>query len=129
MDMGEISNLKSQISNLNKMERKKNTQPKLKLRKGDIVKVLAGDSKGQQGRILEVLLDKRRALVEGVNMVSKHTKPNAKNTQGGIVKKEATIHISNLMLVDGKGNTTRVGRRVEEDQLVRYSKKSGEVIK
>jgi len=111
------------------MERKKNTQPKLKLRKGDIVKVIAGDSKGQQGRILEVLLDKRRALVEGVNLVSKHTKPNAKQTQGGIIKKEATIHISNLMLVDGKGNATRVGRRVEGDSLVRYSKKSEEVIK
>src|SRR5436190_2903843 len=111
------------------MERKKNKQPKLKLRKGDIVKVLAGDSKGSQGRILEVLLDKRRVLVEGVNMVSKHTKPNAKQTQGGIVKKEATIHISNLMLVDGKGNTTRVGRKEEDGKLVRYSKKSGEIIK
>ncbi len=111
------------------MERKKNKQPKLKLRKGDIVKVISGDSKGQQGRILEVLLDKRRALVEGVNLVSKHTKPNAKNTQGGIVKKEATIHVSNLMLVDGKGNTTRVGRRVEEGKIIRYSKKSGEEIK
>jgi len=111
------------------MERKKNKQPKLKLRKGDIVKVVAGDSKGSQGRILEVLLDKRRALVEGVNMVSKHTKPNAKQTQGGIVKKEATIHISNLMLIDGKGNATRVGRKVEEGKLVRYSKKSGEEIK
>ena len=120
-----ICNLEKNI----KMERKKNKQPKLKLRKGDIVKVIAGDSKGQQGRILEVLLDKRRALVEGVNLVSKHTKPNAKNTQGGIVKKEATIHLSNLMLVDGKGNVTRVGRRVEGDKLVRYSKKSEEVIK
>ncbi len=111
------------------MERKKNKQPKLKLRKGDIVKVLAGDSKGSQGRILEILLDKRRVLVEGVNMVSKHTKPNAKQTQGGIVKKEATIHISNLMLVDGKGNATRVGRKEEDGKLVRYSKKSGEAIK
>ncbi|MCX6291359.1 MAG: 50S ribosomal protein L24 [Bacteroidetes bacterium] len=111
------------------MERKKNKQPKLKLRKGDIVKVVSGDSKGQQGRILEVLLEKRRALVEGVNMVSKHTKPNAKNTQGGIVKKEATIHISNLMLIDGKGNATRVGRKEEGGKIVRYSKKSGEVIK
>jgi large subunit ribosomal protein L24 len=111
------------------MERSKNKQPKLKLRKGDIVKVVSGDSKGQQGRILEVLLDKKRALVEGVNLVSKHTKPNAKNTQGGIVKKEATIHISNLMLVDGKGNATRVGRKMEGDKLVRYSKKTGEVIK
>jgi len=111
------------------MERKSNKQPKLNLRKGDIVKVIAGDSKGQQGRILEMMLTSRKALVEGVNLVSKSTKPNSKNTQGGIVKKEAPIHVSNLMLVDGKGNTTRVGRKVEGDKLVRYSKKSGEVIK
>ena len=111
------------------MERKKNKQPKLKIRKGDIVKVIAGDSKGMQGRVLDVILEKNRAFVEGVNLVSKHTKPNAKNTQGGIVKKEAPIHISNLMLIDGKGNTTRVGRREEEGKLVRYSKKSEEVIK
>ena len=111
------------------MERKKNKQPKLKIRKGDTVKVIAGDSKGMQGRVLEVILEKNRAFVEGVNLVSKHSKPNAKNTQGGIVKKEAPIHISNLMLVDGKGNTTRVGRKEEDGKLVRYSKKSEEVIK
>lgn len=111
------------------MERSKNKQVKLKIRKGDIVKILAGDSKGQQGRVLEVILDKRRVLVEGVNMVSKSTKPNAKNTQGGIVKKEMPIHISNVMIIDGKGNVTRVGRRVEDGKLVRYSKKSQEVIK
>ncbi len=111
------------------MERKYNKQPKLNLRKGDIVKVIAGDSRGSQGRVLEVLREKRRVLVEGVNLVSKHTKPNAKQTQGGIVKKEAAIHISNVMLVDGKGNTTRVGRKMENGTLVRYSKKSEEVIK
>lgn len=111
------------------MERSKNKQPKLKIRKGDIVKVMAGDSKGSQGRVLEVMLADRRVLVEGVNLVSKHSKPNAKNTQGGIVKKEMPIHISNVMLIDGKGNTTRVGRRMEEGKLVRYSKKSDEVIK
>jgi len=111
------------------MERSKNKQPKLKIRKGDIVKVMAGDSKGSQGRVLEVNLDNRKVLVEGVNLVSKSTKPNAKNTQGGIIKKEMPIHISNVMLVDGKGNTTRVGRRVEEGKLVRYSKKSQEIIK
>jgi large subunit ribosomal protein L24 len=111
------------------MERKYNKQPKLNLRKGDIVKVIAGDSKGSQGRVLEVLRDKRKVLVEGVNLVSKHTKPNAKQTQGGILKKEAAIHISNVMLVDGKGNTTRVGRRNENGELVRFSKKSEEVIK
>jgi large subunit ribosomal protein L24 len=111
------------------MERKKNKQPKLKVRKGDIVKVIAGDSKGMQGRVLEIILEKNRAFVEGVNMVSKHSRPNAKNTQGGIVKKEAPIHISNLMVVDGKGNATRVGRKEEDGKLVRYSKKSEEVIK
>jgi large subunit ribosomal protein L24 len=111
------------------MERKFNKQPKLHLRKGDIVKVIAGDSKGSQGRILEIIADKRRVLIEGVNIISKHTKPNAKQTQGGIVKKEAPIHISNVMLVDGKGNVTRVGRRLEDNKLVRYSKKSEEVIK
>ncbi|MFM8431525.1 MAG: 50S ribosomal protein L24 [Bacteroidota bacterium] len=111
------------------MERKSNKQPKLNVRKGDTVKVISGDSKGSQGRVLEVIVAERRILVEGVNMVTKHTKPNAKNTQGGIVKKEAPIHISNVMVVDGKGNTTRVGRRMEGDKLVRYSKKSGEVIK
>ena len=111
------------------MERKYNKQPKLNLRKGDIVKVIAGDSKGTQGRILEIIPETRRVLVEGVNMVSKHTKPNAKNTQGGIVKKESPIHISNVMLVDGKGKTTRVARKVEDSKSVRYSKKSEEVIK
>ena len=111
------------------MERKSNKQPKLNVRKGDTVKVMAGDSKGAQGRVLEVIVKERRILVEGVNMVTKHTKPNAKNTQGGIIKQEAPIHISNVMVVDGKGNTTRVGRRMEDGKLVRYSKKSGEVIK
>jgi large subunit ribosomal protein L24 len=111
------------------MERTKNKQPRLKIRKGDIVKVMAGDSKGSQGRVLEVNLTNRKVLVEGVNLVSKSTKPNAKNTQGGIIKKEMPIHVSNVMLVDGKGNTTRVGRRVEEGKLVRYSKKSNEIIK
>lgn len=111
------------------MERKYNKQQKLNLRKGDIVKVIAGDSRGSQGRVLEVLRDKRKVIVEGVNLVSKHTKPNAKQTQGGIIKKESAIHISNVMLVDGKGNVTRVGRKMEEGKLVRYSKKSEEVIK
>jgi large subunit ribosomal protein L24 len=111
------------------MERKYNKQPKLHLKKGDIVKVIAGDSKGSQGRILEIIADKRMVLVEGVNIVSKHSKPNAKQTQGGIIKKEAPIHISNVMLIDGKGNVTRVGRHMEDDKLVRYSKKSEEVIK
>ena len=114
------------------MEKKKHAQPtKLKIRKGDLVKVMAGDSKGTQGKIVEVLVDKGRAIVEGANMVSKHTKPNAANPNGGIVKQEAAIHISNLMLVDPKtGDTTRVGRKLNDaGKLVRVAKKSGEEIK
>ncbi len=111
------------------MERKFNKQPKLNLRKGDIVKVITGDSRGAQGRILEVISKDRKLIVEGVNLVSKHTKPNAKNTQGGIVKKEAPIHMSNVMLIDGKGKNTRVGYKEVDGKLVRYSKKSEEVIK
>ena len=105
---------------------------KLHIKKGDTVKVIAGNSKGQEGKIIEVLVAKSRALVEGVNMVSKHTKPNAANPQGGIVKQEASIHISNLMVVDPKyGEATRIGRKLDEKtgKLTRYSKKSGEVIK
>lgn len=106
-------------------------QKKLHVKKGDTVMVITGESKGQKGRVLEVNREKNRALVEGVNLVSKHTKPNAKSPQGGIVKKEAPIHISNLMLVDPTtGKPTRIGRRLnDKDKLVRYSKKSGEEIK
>ncbi len=112
------------------MESKNIQQPKLKIRKGDMVKVISGDSKGQQGKVLEVMPIANRALVEKVNIVAKHSRPNAKNTQGGIVKKEAPIHLSNLMLVDPKGGKpTRVGRKVVDGKLVRYAKKSGEVIK
>ena len=103
---------------------------KIHIKKGDTVKVLSGDDKGQTGKVLKVEVKKYRAFVEGVNLISKHTKPNAKSPQGGIVKKEASVHISNLMLVDGKGNATRIGRRLgDKDRLVRYSKKSGEEIK
>lgn len=104
---------------------------KLNIKKGDTVKVIAGDSKGKQGKVLEVDVEKMQAIVEGVNLVSKHTKPNAKNAQGGIVKKEAGIHISNLMVVDNSGKPTRVGRKLDSktNKSVRYSKKSGEVIK
>jgi large subunit ribosomal protein L24 len=106
-------------------------QKKLHIKKGDTVFVNAGESKGQQGRVLEVLRKNDRAIVEGINLVSKHTKPNAKSPQGGIVKKEASVHISNLMLVDpSTGKPTRIGRRPNaENRLVRYSKKSGEEIK
>ncbi len=112
------------------MERKNNSQPKLKIKKGDTVKVIAGESKGQEGKVLEVLLESRKVIVERVNLVSKHTRPNAKNTQGGIVKQEAPIHISNVMLVDpSSGKPSRVGRKEVDGKLVRYAKKSGEVIK
>jgi len=105
---------------------------KIKLKKDDIVVVLAGTSKGKEGKIIKVIPSTNRAIVEGVNMVSKHTKPNAANPQGGIIKQEASINISNLMLVDPKsGKPTRVGRRRDEKlgKLVRFAKKSGEVIK
>ncbi|RKR80275.1 large subunit ribosomal protein L24 [Mucilaginibacter gracilis] len=113
------------------MERKKNTQPKLKIKKGDLVKVIAGDSKGSQGKVIEVLVSKSRVLVEGANMVSKHTKPNAASPNGGIIKQEAALHISNVMLVDPKsGKPTRVGRIKNADgKLVRVAKISGEEIK
>ncbi len=113
------------------MERKYNTQPKLKIRKGDTVKVIAGDSKGQQGKVLSVSLAKSTVVVEGVNMVTKHMKPNAQNTNGGIVKVEAPLNVSNVMLVDPKsGAATRVGRKLNsEGKLVRFAKKSGEEIK
>ena len=105
---------------------------KLHIKKGDTVRIIAGNSKGSEGKVIEVLIAKNRAIVEGVNMVSKHSKPNAANPQGGIVKQEAPIHISNLMLVDPKsGDSTRIGRKRDDKtgKLVRYAKKSGEVIK
>jgi len=114
------------------MDKKTHEQPaKIKIKKGDLVKVIAGDSKGSEGKILEVILDKGRAIVEGANMVSKHTKPNAAKPNGGIVKQEAAIHISNLMLIDPKsGKPTRVGRkRNEAGKLVRIAKTTGEEIK
>lgn len=112
------------------MERKYNKQPKLNIRKGDVVKVISGDSRGQQGKVLNVMPAERRVLVEKVNMVSKASRPNAQNTQGGITRKEAPIHLSKVMLVDPKGGkATRVGRKVVDGKLVRYAKKSGEVIK
>ncbi len=104
---------------------------KLHIKKGDTVYVNAGDDKGQTGRVLKVMPEKQKAIVEGLNMVSKHTKPNSKNPQGGIVKQEAAIHISNLQVIDQKtGKATRVGRQLNgEGKLVRVSKKSGEEIK
>jgi large subunit ribosomal protein L24 len=103
---------------------------KIHIKKGDMVKVLAGDSKGQEGKVLKVMIDDYQAIVEGINMVSKSTKPNAKNTKGGIVKKEAPIHISNLMVLDNSGKPSRIGRKLDnKGKLVRYSKNTGEVIK
>lgn len=104
---------------------------KLHIRKGDTVMVISGDSKGQQGKVLNMDTDNNRAIVEGINMVSKHTKPNAKSPQGGIMKKEAPVHISNLMVIDSSGKPTKTGRKqdVKKNVSVRYSKLSGEVIK
>ncbi len=104
---------------------------KLHIKKGDTVYVLSGEDKGQQGRVLSVQASKERAIVEGINIVSKSTKPTAKHPQGGIIKMEAPIHISNLALIDPKsGKPTRVGIRVnEKGEKVRYAKKSGEEIK
>ena len=102
---------------------------KLKIKTGDTVRVIAGDHKGSEGKVVKVDREKNKAIVEGVNMVSKHTKPSAKNPQGGIVKKEASIQISNISLIDPKTKeTTRVGIRVEGDKKVRFSKKSNQVL-
>jgi large subunit ribosomal protein L24 len=104
---------------------------KLHIKKNDKVIVLAGDSKGQSGEVREVDYQKNRAIVTGVNMSSRHTKPNTANPQGGIIKTEAPVHLSNLMLIEpGTGKPTRTGRKAGPDgKLVRYSKKTGEVIK
>ncbi|WP_116679237.1 MULTISPECIES: 50S ribosomal protein L24 [Bacteroidales] len=104
---------------------------KLHIKKGDTVMVISGEDKGQSGRVLEVLVKEQRAIVEGLNMIKKHAKPSAKNPQGGIISKEAPMHISNLNVVDPKsGKASRIGRRLNEDgKLVRYAKKSGEEIK
>ena len=104
---------------------------KIKIKKNDTVIVTTGNSKGVKGKVIKVYPTENRAMVEGANLVSKHTKPNAANPQGGIVKQEAKIHISNLVLVDPKsGEATKIGRKLDEKsgKIVRYSKNSGEVI-
>ncbi len=102
---------------------------KIKIKSGDIVRVIAGDHKGSEGKVLKIDREKNKAIVEGVNMVSKHTKPSAKSPQGGIVKKEAAIQISNISLIDPKTKeTTRTGVRIEGDKKVRFSKKSNQVL-
>lgn len=107
-------------------------KPKYNIKKGDSVVVIAGDDKDlkKARKVLEVIVDKGRVVVEGVNIVTKHTKPSAQNTKGGIIKKEAPIHISNVMLYDAKkGEGTKVSRERKDGKLVRISKKSGEAIK
>jgi large subunit ribosomal protein L24 len=101
----------------------------IKIKRNDKVEVIAGKDKGKQGRVLRVIAEKNRVLVEGVMMVKKHMKPNPqKNIQGGIAEQESTIHISNVMLVDTEGNKTRIGSRLEGDKKVRFSKTSGNTI-
>ncbi len=104
--------------------------PKLKLKKGDTVKVISGESRGQLGKIISIDVKNLRAIVEGVNLISKSEKPNAKNTNGGIVKKEGAIHLSNLMFVEG-GKTVRIGRKIDEktQKIERISSKTKEVLK
>ena len=113
------------------MERKNNKQPKLNIRKGDTVKVIAGDDKGKTGKVQEIIVSKSRAVVEGINIVTKHEKPSAGKPEGGIKKTEAAIHLSNLMVVDpASGKVTRVGRKLDDKgKLQRFSKKTGEFIK
>ena len=101
---------------------------KLKIKTGDIVKVIAGNQKGTQGKVLKVFADKNRAIVEGVNVVKKHNKPSANNPKGGITEMELSIDISNISLITSDGQPTRVGFKIEKDKKVRYSKKSGEVL-
>ena len=102
---------------------------KLKIKTGDTVTVIAGEHKNSEGKVLRVMADANKAIVEGVNLVKKHQKPSASNPQGGIVEKEAAIHISNLSLIDPKsGEPTRVGYRMDDGKKVRFSKKSNEVI-
>ena len=101
---------------------------KLKIKTGDIVRVITGDHKGSEGKVISVFSDKNKAIVEGVNMIKKHMKPNAQNPQGGIVEKEAAIQISNLSLFNSKGESTRVGYRIEDGKKVRFAKKSNELI-
>tara|TARA_B100001758_G_C18218083_1_gene508744 strand:+ start:261 stop:584 length:324 start_codon:yes stop_codon:yes gene_type:complete len=105
---------------------------KIKIIKNDTVIVTSGNSKGVKGKVIKVFPSENKAMVEGVNLISKHTKPNAANPQGGIIKQEAKIHISNLMLIDPKsGEATKVGRKRDEKsgKLVRFAKKTGEVLK
>ena len=113
---------------MTKFYQTKRFAPKFHVKKGDLVRVMSGSSKGSEGKVQKVLIEKNKAIVEGVNLVKRHTKPSAQNPQGGIVEKEAPIHISNLSLLTSKGETTRVGYRMEGDKKVRFSIKSNEVL-
>mgnify|MGYP001395323084 CR=1 FL=1 len=101
---------------------------KIKIKKDDKVRIIAGENKGSEGKILKVLKNKRKVLVEGVNIVKKHTKPNSKNPQGGIIEKESPVDISNLSLINSEGQNTRLGYRFEDGKKVRYAKKNNEII-
>jgi large subunit ribosomal protein L24 len=113
------------------MEKKKSSKAKLHIRKGDTVLIIAGDDRGKTGKVLEVLIEKNRAVVEGINIITKHTKPSAGKPEGGLKKTEAALHVSNLKLVDpATGKPTRIGRKLDtKNKLQRYSKKTGEFIK
>lgn len=113
------------------MKKTDKKQKKFHIRKGDTVKVIAGDAKGKTGKVLTILTTDKKAFVEGINIVSKHTKPSAATPNGGITKKEAPVHISNLMVVNpANGEATRIGRKADsKGKMERYSKKTGEVIK
>jgi large subunit ribosomal protein L24 len=112
---------------MKKTNQQKRFSPKLKIRKGDLVRVIAGADKGTEGRVLDVLAEKNLAIVEGVRMISRHTKPNAANPDGGIIKKEAPVNISNLALLVG-GTPTKVGRKEVDGKIVRVSRKTQEII-
>lgn len=101
---------------------------KIRIKKGDTVRVIAGSNKGAEGSVLSISRETNKAVVEGVNVVKKHNKPNAQNPQGGITEKEAPIHLSNLSLITADGKTTRVGYRMEEGVKVRFAKKTDEAI-
>tara|TARA_B100001142_G_scaffold311350_1_gene345675 strand:- start:254 stop:565 length:312 start_codon:yes stop_codon:yes gene_type:complete len=101
---------------------------KFKIRKGDNVRVISGAQKGNEGKVIKIVSGSNRVIVEGINLVKKHTKPNAQSPQGGIVEKEASIDISNISIVTSDGKTSRIGYRIEDDKKIRYSKKSNEII-
>ena len=101
---------------------------KIKIKKNDKVLVIAGEHKGSQGKVFKVLRDQKKVLIEGVNLIKKHAKPNTQNPQGGVIEKEAPIHISNVSLTTAEGDLTRVGFRVDKGIKVRFSKKNNEIV-